>query len=216
MKIAVLGMGTVGETIATKLIENDHEVMVGSRTNSNEKSITWAKGKERASYGTFAQAASFAEEFIFNCVLGEATLTALELAGSENMEGKIIIDLANPLDFSDGFPPTMFISNMDSLGEQVQFNFPDSYVVKSLNTINCTIMLDPSMVSGDHNVFMSGNSEEAKSKFASLLKSYGWETDNIIDLGDISTSRGTEMMLPMWTRLYGKFGHANFNFHIQR
>lgn len=216
MKISVLGMGMVGETIGTKLLENGHNVMIGSRTASNEKAVIWAEGKSGASYGTFADAASHADDIIFNCVVGAAALTALESAGANNMNGKVLIDLANPLEHSAGGLPTMYLCNTDSLGEQIQAQFPATYVVKSLNTMNCTIMLNPSVVPGDHNVFMSGNEASAKGKVADLLNSYGWKNDNIIDLGDISTARGTEMMLPMWLRLYGAMGGPNFNFHIQK
>jgi 8-hydroxy-5-deazaflavin:NADPH oxidoreductase len=215
MKIAVLGMGTVGETIGTKLVEKGHQVMIGSRSDNNPKAIKWAEGNTNASYGTFSQAAIFSDDIIFNCIVGEATLAALETAGILNFKNKILIDLANPLDFSNGMPPTMFVCNDDSLGEQIQRKLPDTFVVKTLNTMNCTIMLNPSVVPGNHSVFVSGNSSKAKNKVKALLESFNWSPQNILDLGDITTARGTEMMLPMWIRLWGAKGNPNFNFHIQ-
>ena len=217
MKIAVIGTGMVGEAIGSRLIDKGYQVLMGSRTANNEKAVAWVNSKaSNAGNGTFADAANFAEEIIFNCTNGQFTIDALKAAGLDNLKGKVIIDIANPLDFSEGMPPSLSICNKDSLAEQVQKAFPEAHVVKSLNTMNCNIMLNPSLVSGDHNVFMSGNSAEAKKKVADLLHSCGWKRENIIDLGDITTARGTEMLLPIWLRLYGAFGNPNFNFHIQR
>ncbi len=213
MKIGILGTGMVGSTIGKKLIENGHEVMMGSRTAGNEKAIFWvnACGKN-ASEGTFADAASFGE-LLFNCTTGVGSLSALELAGSENLKGKILIDVSNPLDFSKGFPPTLTIVNTDSLAELLQRTFPETKVVKTLNTTNCNVMVDPSLVPGEHDLFMSGNDADAKQEVTSFLqKEFGWK--NIIDLGDISTARGTEQLLPLWVRLYSTLGHGNFNFHV--
>lgn len=215
MKIAVLGMGVVGETIATKLIENGHDIMIGSRISANKKAMALTKNISNAHYGTFADAAGFAEDIIFNCINGKATLVGLLAAGKENMTGKVLIDLANPLDFSNGMPPTLFVCNNDSLGEQVQRKFPDTYVVKSLNTMNCTIMLNPTNIMGNHTVFMSGDNLIAKNKVAQLLMTFDWKKENIIDLGDITTARGAEMMLLMWINLYGVFDSPNFCFNIQ-
>lgn len=214
MKIAVLGTGNVGNSIATKLTQLGHEVRMGSRTANNEKGAAWVKtAGSKASLGTFADAAAFGE-IIFNCLNGMATLEALKLAGAANMKGKTLVDIANPLDFSKGFPPTLSVCNDNSLGEQIQKAFPDVKVVKTLNTMNCQLMVNPSLVPGDHSVFVSGNDEAAKSQTTDILRSFGWKDSNIIDLGDISTARGTEQLLPVWVRLYGKFKHASFNFNI--
>ncbi len=214
MKIAVLGTGAVGNSIGTKLSQLGHEVKMGSRTANNEKAASWLKtAGAKASQGTFADAAAFGE-IIFNCLNGMATLEALKLAGAENMKGKILVDIANPLDFSKGFPPTLSVCNDNSLGEQIQKAFPDIKVVKTLNTMTCFVMVNPSLVPGDHSVFVSGNDEAAKTKVKELLNSFGWKNNNIIDLGDITTARGTEQLLPVWVRLYGKFQHAMFNFNI--
>jgi predicted dinucleotide-binding enzyme len=213
MKIAVLGTGMVGKTIASKMISLGHEVKMGSRTNTNEKASEWVKASgSKASQGTFAEAVTNAD-FIFNCTLGMASIDALTQAGAANLKGKIMIDLANALDFSKGMPPSLAVCNTDSLGEQIQKAFPDLKVVKTLNTMNCKLMMDPTLVPGDHDLFMSGNDAGAKATVSAFLKKeLGWK--NIIDLGDIRTSRGTEMLLPVWLNLWGVFGNPNFNFKI--
>ncbi|MDQ3112145.1 MAG: NAD(P)-binding domain-containing protein [Bacteroidota bacterium] len=214
MRIAVFGTGMVGSTIGSKLMELGHEVKMGSRTTNNEKAVAWATSAgNNASQGTFAEAAEFGE-IIFNCTKGEASVEVLTLAGAKNIAGKILIDISNALDFSKGMPPTLSICNDDSLGETIQRAFPDLKVVKTLNTMNCKLMVNASGVAGDHNVFVSGNDADAKKEVKKILNGFGWADKNIIDLGDISTSRGTEQLLPIWIRLMGTLGTANFNFHI--
>ena len=215
MKIAVLGTGMVGATISSKLIELGHEVKMGSRTATNEKAVEWtnANGKN-ASNGTYAEAATFGE-IIFNCTSGMGTLEALNLAGEQNLTEKIIIDVSNPLDFSKGMPPTLSISNDNSLGEVIQKAFPNAKVVKTLNTMWCGLMVNPAMINGgDHNVFMSGNDTEAKASVKEILLSFGWTANNILDLGDIATARGTEMFLPLWLKIMGATNSGAFNIKI--
>jgi len=214
-KIAVLGTGMVGDTIGSKLIELGHSVMMGSRTADNEKALVFvAKHKTNASAGTFADAAAFGE-IIFNCTSGGGSVDALKMAGESNLNGKIIVDLANPLDFSNGMPATLSIVNTNSLGEEIQKTFPSSNVVKTLNTMWCGLMVNPALINGgDHNVFVSGNNENAKAVVKEILKSFGWIEDNIIDLGDIKTARGTEMYLPLWLSIYGANNSGVFNIKI--
>jgi predicted dinucleotide-binding enzyme len=214
MKIAVLGTGIVGDTIGTKLIQCGHEVKMGSRTATNEKAAAWVKKNGiHASQGTFADAASFGE-IVFNCTHGGASLEALNLAGIHNLKNKILIDIANALDFSKGMPPSLIVCNTDSLGEQIQRAFPDIKVIKTLNTINCNLMVNPDLVAnGDHDLFICGNDEEAKATVTMIVRDwFGWKS--IVDLGDITNARATEMLLPIWVRLYGKFQSPNFNFKI--
>ena len=216
MKIAVLGTGIVGDTIGTKLIQCGHEVKMGSRTATNEKAAAWVKKNGiHASQGTFADAASFGE-IVFNCTHGGASLEALNLAGVNNLKNKILIDIANALDFSKGMPPSLVVCNTDSLGEQIQRAFPDTKVIKTLNTMNCNLMVNPGLVAnGDHDIFISGNDVEAKATVTKILRDwFGWKS--IVDLGDITNARATEMLLPIWVRLYGKFQSPNFNFKIVR
>ncbi|EPG73158.1 NADP oxidoreductase coenzyme F420-dependent [Leptospira fainei serovar Hurstbridge str. BUT 6] len=215
MKIGILGTGIVGNTIGHKLVQRNHEVKMGSRTAKNEKAMQWvAAAGSKASQGTFKDAAEFGQ-IIFNCTKGDISIDALRLAGTTTLSGKILVDVSNPLDFSKGMPPSLFISNTDSLGEAIQREFPETFVVKTLNTMNCSLMVDSTLVKGDHDVFISGNDAAAKATVVKLLtEDFGWK--NVLDLGDITGARSTEMLLPIWLRLYGKFGNANFNFHITK
>jgi 8-hydroxy-5-deazaflavin:NADPH oxidoreductase len=215
MKISVLGTGMVGQAIATKLIQLGHEVKMGSRSGSNEKSNEWAKKSgPSASAGTFAESAAFGE-MIFNCTKGLISIEALRMAGADNLRGKSVIDISNPLDFSKGMPPTLLVCNDNSLGEQLQQAFPEAHIVKTLNTLTAPIMVNPQLVNnGDHDIFLCGNSTEAKEKVSALLQSFGWATEHLHDLGDISMARGTEQLLPLWVRIYGKKGSPMFQFKI--
>jgi len=215
MKLGVLGTGMVGNTVASKLVQLGHEVKMGSRTSGNEKAVQWTKANgPRASNGTFAEAAEFGE-IIFNCTAGAASLEALKLAGAKNLKGKILVDISNPLDFSKGMPPTLTVCNTDSLGEQIQRAFPEAKVVKTLNTINCNVMVTPHIIPGPHDIFMSGNDANAKSKVREIVADwFGWKS--VIDLGDISTARGTEMYLALWVRLMAVNQTPNFNIRITK
>lgn len=216
MDIAILGTGIVGNTIGTKLIQLGHKVKMGSRKAGNEKAVEWAKANgANASEGTFAEAAAFGG-LVFNCTSGTGSLDALKQAGAANLKGKAIIDVSNPLDFSKGMPPTLSVCNTDSLGERIQRAFPEAKVVKALNTTNALLMVNPgSLAGGDHSMFICGNDAEAKAKVTDLLKTgFGWK--DIIDLGDITASRGQEMILPLWLRLWGGLKTPNFNYKIVR
>ena len=202
MQIGVLGTGNVGRTIAAKLVGLGHDVLVGSRTAKEDAVI-------------FAAAAAHGE-LVFNCTAGDKSLEALRMAEEENLADKILVDVANPLDFSQGMPPILAVCNADSLGDQIQHLFPRSKVVKTLNTVNCNVMVDPALVPGEHDVFVCGNDEGAKDEVRELLNSFGWPVERIIDLGDITAARGTEMYLPLWLRLMGTSGGANFNIRVVR
>lgn len=216
MRHAVLGTGMVGTTIATKLVERGHEVRMGSRDARSEKASAWAKkAGARASHGSFADAAAFGE-VVWNCTKGDGSLAALKEAGAASLKGKLLLDVSNPLDFSKGMPPSLFVSNTDSLGEQIQRAFPEAKVVKTLNTLNCMLMVDPGkLAGGDHDVFVCGNDAGAKERATAILKGdFGWK--RVIDLGDVSQSRGTEAWLALWIRLYGVLGTGDFNLKIVR
>jgi 8-hydroxy-5-deazaflavin:NADPH oxidoreductase len=215
MKVAVLGTGMVGSIIGSKLIELGHEVMMGSRTANNEKAVAFVtQSNGEATAGTFADAAAFGE-IIFNCTSGGASIDALTLAGEANLINKVIVDIANPLDFSKGQPATLSISNTTSLGEEIQNKFPTAKVVKALNTMWCGLMVNPAMIgNADHTTFISGNDADAKTIVKDILKSFGWFEKNILDLGDITTARGTEMYLPLWLRIWGATQNGAFNIKI--
>jgi len=215
MKFGVLGSGMVGSTIATKLVSLGHDVKIGSRDAANEKAKAWVASAGRgASQGSFADAAAFGE-IVFNCTAGTGSIDALRSAGASALRGKVLIDIANPLDFSKGMPPTLFVSNDDSLGETIQRTFPEAKVVKALNTVNAGVMVNPGRVPGETDVFVSGNDAGAKVQVIRLLKEeFGWKS--VIDLGDITAARGTESYLHLWLRLYGALQTADFNVHIVR
>jgi predicted dinucleotide-binding enzyme len=210
VRFGVLGTGAVGSTIATKLVALGHEVKMGSRAAGNEKATAWVESAgEGASEGSFADAASFGE-IVFNCTAGAHSLAVLEAAGRESLAGKIIVDVALPLDFSRGMPPSLGVCNTDSLGEQIQRAFPDARVVKTLNTMNAAVMTEP--VGGE--VFVCGDDADAKREVTALLVTFGWPAEHVVDLGVISAARGTEMYLPLWLSLYGALGTGQFNIAV--
>jgi 8-hydroxy-5-deazaflavin:NADPH oxidoreductase len=218
MKIAILGTGMVGNTLATTFTKKGHEVKMGSRSANNEHAAGWvAQNGSNASQGTFADAAKFGE-IIFNCTKGEHSIEVLNAAGKENLAKKILVDVSNPLDFSKGMPPTLFLVNDTSLGETIQREFTDTKVVKTLNTLTCSLMVNPDKIAkGDHNIFICGDDASAKEKTIQLLhENFNWKVENIIDLGDITNSRGTEQLLPLWIRLMVALGTAEFNFKIMK
>jgi len=217
MKIGILGTGMVGATLATRLVKIGHQVMMGSRTANSDAGREWLESVGgRARIGTFGDAAAFGE-ILFDCTNGANSVSALRQAGAANLRGKILIQVGNPLDFSKGMPPSLTVCNTDSLGEQVQREFPDARVVKALNTVNCDVMVDPARVPGAHDLFICGNDAAAKREVVSRLGEwFGWKPGNIIDLGDITNSRGTEMFLALWIRLFGMLGTPHFNIHVAR
>ena len=216
MRIGVLGTGMVGETLATKLVQLGHDVVMGSRTAGNEKAVAWSERfPERAAEGTFADAATHGD-LVINATSGVVSLVALRTAGQQNLDGKTLLDVANPLDYSAGFPPRLAVVNDDSLGEQIQREFPAARVVKALNTMNCQVMVDPSRVPGEHDVLMAGDDAAAKDEVAQLLESFGWSAAAIIDLGGIGAARGLEAYLPLWLALMGSLGTGDFNIHVAR
>lgn len=212
MKIGVLGTGAAGQTIAGKFVELGHAVMMGARAADNEKVLGFV-ARTGGKAGTFADAAAHGE-LVFNATRGDTSLAMLSTLGSQ-LDGKVLIDLANPLDFSQGFPPHLTVSNTDSLAEQIQRALPNVFVVKSLNTVNAAVMIDPARVPGHHTVFVSGNDKHAKGKVMDFLRSLGWLS--IIDLGDITSARAAEQLLPLWVRLYAALGNtADFNIAVMK
>ena len=229
MQIGIIGSGVVGQTVGAKLVALGHHVVLGTRDPSDldgkkgyggslrewlDRAAAAGPGAGAARVGTFADAAEHGE-LVVNATSGAATLDALALAGAERLAGKVLLDIANPLDFRRGAPPTLFVKDTDSLGERVQRAHPAARVVKALNTMNAQVMVDPASVAGgDHTVFVSGNDAGAKARVAGLLRSFGWR--DVLDLGDISTARGTEMLLPVWLRTWQALGSPMFQFKVAR
>jgi hypothetical protein len=230
MKIGIIGTGAVGKTIASKLLELNHGVMMGTRNVSDKITSTakdiygnppfneWLKTNNKIKLGSFAEAAAFGD-LIINATNGRNSVTALINAGAKNLAGKILVDIANPLDFSSGMPPTLLagLNNTNSLGEEIQKTFPDTMVVKTLNTMWCGLMINPNLVEkGDHINFISGNNPEAKTKVKKLLNQFGWLDENIFDIGDITGARATESLLPIWLKVMGVTKNGAFNFKLVR
>lgn len=226
MKIAVLGTGMVGQALAGRLDELGHDVTVGTRDPEatlgrtapdgmgNPPLGAWLPAHPTVALATYADATADAE-LVVNATSGHASLAALEAAGADNLDGKVILDIANPLDFSRGMPPTLFVKDEDSLGERIQAAFPRARVVKALNTLTADLMVHPkNLAGGDHSVFVSGDDDDAKAVVTGLLHDFG-HTD-VIDLGDLSTARGSEMLLPIWLRLMGSLGTHLFNVKVVR
>ncbi len=227
MKIGILGTGIVGQTIGGKLLELGHDVIVGTRDVAQTMARTdpdpyglppfsvWLKQHPGAKVGTLADAARHAELAI-NATNGMGSLEALNQAGEANLNGKILVDISNPLDFSRGMPPALSVCNTDSLGEQIQRAFPEVKVVKTLNTVTASLMVNPrQLAGGEHHIFISGNDAGAKTQVTNWLTTwFGWKY--ILDLGDITTARGTEMYLPIWLRLWGALGTGMFNIQVVR
>ena len=224
MKIGILGTGMVGQAIGGRLAQLGHDVMIGTRDVAETLARTapdgmgnppfsvWQKQNPKVKLGNFAQAAVHGE-LVVNATNGFAAIDILKSAGEANLNGKTLIDISNPLDFSKGMPPTLFVKDSDSLAEQIQRAFPKVNVVKTLNTMTASVMVNPGQLAGgDHTVFVSGNDAGAKAQVAELLKGFGWR--DIIDVGDITTARGTEMLLPIWIRLMGALQTPFFNFKI--
>ena len=226
MRIGVLGTGMVGQTLAGRFHELGHDVMIGTRdvaasfarTQSDRYGTpgfgAWHGQHPEIKVGSLGEAAAHGE-ILVNATSGAASLEALKQAGAARLGARILIDVANPLDFSKGMPPSLSVCNTDSLGEQIQRSFPALKVVKALNTTNASVMARPSVVGdGDHALFVCGNDPEAKSRVTELLRSFGWR--DVLDVGDITAARGTEMLLPLWLRLFGTLKTPLFNFKIVR
>ena len=216
MNVGILGTGTVGATIGSRLLELGHSVRMGGRLPTNEKGQAWASRHDaRASAGSFADAAAFGE-IVFNCTKGAASLDVVGAAGEANLAEKVLVDLANPLDESRARVGPLLYCNTDSLGERIQAAVPSARVVKALNTMWCGLMVNPRMLPEAHTALICGNDANAKHRVEELLRSFGWRPDEIIDLGDLSAARAMEMYLPLWLRINGVTNTSAFNVKVVR
>jgi predicted dinucleotide-binding enzyme len=218
VRIAVLGTGTVGLTLAGALAALGHDVAVGTRdpAGSAARDDVAAWGADHADIPLLPlDRVAAGADLVVNATNGAATLDALEAVGEAALAGVVLLDVANPLDFSAGFPPTLFVADTDSLAEQIQRRFPAARVVKSLNTMAASVMVDPAALGGgDHTVLLSGDDAAAKAVVDGLLRELGWV--DVLDLGDLSTARGAEMWLPLWVRLYGALGTGAIQLKVVR
>jgi len=200
--VGILGAGPVGQALASKLRELGHDVTIGTRT-PRDGAVSYAEAAENA-------------ELAINATSGHVSLEALGAAGAGNLAGKVLIDVSNALDFSKGFPPTVGVATDDSVAERIQLAYPDARVVKTLNTVNNQVMVDPAGVPGSHVLFVCGNDESAKSEVVDLLESFGWPRDRVVDLGDITGARAVELYLALWVRLTSSLGTPSFNISVER
>jgi predicted dinucleotide-binding enzyme len=202
----------VAQGLSARLAELGHNVVIGTR--DADKLRGWQSSNQRVLIGSFAETAAHGD-MVINATNGAGSLSALTMAGDENLADKILIDVSNPLDFSDGFPPSLTVFGKDSLAEQIQRAFPMTKVVKTLNTVTARVMTHPlEVANGDHHVFISGNDADAKSQVTELLRSFGWI--NIFDLGDLTTARGSEAYVLLWVRLYGALNTGMINVKIMK
>jgi predicted dinucleotide-binding enzyme len=210
--MGVLGSGMVAQGLSARLAELGHEVMIGTR--EAEKLRGWQSSNQKVIIGSFAETAAHGE-MVLNATSGQGSLNALSLAGEDNLAGKVLVDVSNPLDFSGGFPPTLTVFGTDSLAEQIQRTFPRTRVVKTLNTVTARVMTHPlEVANGDHHVFISSDDVDAKAQVTALLRSFGWI--HVFDLGDLSTARGAEAYLLLWLRLYGSMNTGMINIKVMK
>ncbi len=194
MKLGIIGSGTVGQQLGLGFIRLGNDVKIGTRDTA--KLNDWIKqAGTKSSAGSFEDAAKFGELVIL-ATNWEGTFNAVNLAGKENLSGKIIIDVTNPLDFSQGPPPKIAVSPGNSGGEQIQKMLPDSKVVKAFNTVSAYIMISPKRESGEPDMFIAGNDEHAKKVVTTLAENLGW--NSVIDMGDISQSYWLEALAMVW------------------
>jgi len=213
MRIGVLGTGNVGRKLATKLVELGHDVMLGSRSADNPTAAEWvAATGSGASQGTFADTAAHGE-LVLNCTPGTVSLEAIGSVSAASLAGKTLIDVSNPLDLSRGFP-VVVLHPTDSVAEQIQRAMPEARVVKALNTVNNEVMVDPSRVPGEHDLFVCGDDAAAKDEVVELLESFGWPRAQIRDLGDLTGARAMEAYLVLWLRLRGLVGTGDVNIRV--
>jgi predicted dinucleotide-binding enzyme len=221
----VLGTGTVGQTLAAKLVSLGHEVRMGTRDVEASRSRTepggagatplveWLAANPTVELATFHDAIA-ASDVLINATIGSASVEVLALGDPADLDGKILLDIGNPLDFSSG-DLDLSVGITDSLGETLQRTYPALRVVKSLNTVTAAVMVDPTIVGGgDHTMFVASNYDSAKSEVTMLLHSFGWR--DVVDLGDISGSRGMEAILVLWLRATQTLGGPIFNVKLVR
>ena len=209
MQIAILGTGAVGPALGKAFSAAGHQVTVGTRDPEQTRARDeWAEiDLPLAAYGDLD-----AEVFI-NATNGRGSLSALQAVG-DALNGKVVIDTSNALDFSQGFPPSLFVSNTDSLAEQLQRELPEARLVKMFNTVANQVMINPRGLTDDSTIFVAGNDPAARETAASLAADLGWS--DVFDLGDLTAARGLEMYLPLWVRIFAQLGRPEFNIKLVR
>jgi len=197
MKVGILGSGDVGQALGRGFASRGHDVMIGSRNPDSDKLKAWVSNAGKvASTGSFADAASHGSVLVL-ATLGTAAEEVIDLAGPSNFSGKLLIDVTNPLDFSKGMPPGLFVGTTDSLGERIQRKLPEARVVKCFNTVGNSQMVDPTYRGVE--MLICGNDKAAKAEVTMMLKEFGW--NGAIDAGGIEGARWLEALVPLWVRI---------------
>ena len=214
MKIAVLGTGSVGRTVAPAFAGLGHDVVLGTRepdaTRARDHWVGDVADLALVEYSAVADGA----DLVVNATNGQGSLPALSAIGAERLGDKVVLDLANPLDFSAGFPPSLTVKDTDSLAEQIQRAFPEARVVKSLNTVTAGVMVDPARLEEPTTMFVASDHADARAVVVGLLEQLGW--NDVVEFNELSAARGMEMWLPMWVRLMGRLETADFNLKLVR
>lgn len=214
MRFGILGSGAVGQALATEFAAHGHDVKIGSRSPHKPELREWlARVRGNASTGTFAESAGYGEIVVL-ATRGDAAVEAIRLAGPQNFDGKLLIDVTNPLDFSKGMPPGLFVGTTDSLGERVQRELPQAKVVKCFNIVNNQTMIHPRMEEGLPDMIICGNDDAAKRQVAGLLREFGWGEP--IDIGGMDGARWLEALVPLWVRVATKAGSWSVAFKVLR
>jgi predicted dinucleotide-binding enzyme len=204
----VIGTGSAGRALADGFRRIGHDVVTGTREPEETRGrAEWADGAALATYAEAGVGAGL----VVNATGGQVSVAALS---EVDLDGKVLLDVANPLDFSAGFPPTLTVKDTDSLAEQIQRAYPQARVVKALNTVNGAVMVDPARLPAETTMFVAGDDAEARATVTGLLTELGW-TD-IVEFPTLDAARGLEMWLPLWVRLMGALGTADFNLKLVR
>ncbi len=212
MKIGILGSGEVGQALGLGFATLGHDVKLGTREPGSEKLRAWlAKAGPRASTGTFAETAGFAEVALL-ATSWSGTESALRLAGPERLAGKVVVDVTNPLDFTGG-KPRMALGFSDSAGEQVQRWLPGARVVKAFNIVGNAHMFRPQFPAGPPDMFIAGDDEAAKRTVTGILADFGWP---VVDLGGLESARLLEPLAMTWITYAMRTGTWNHAFKLLR
>lgn len=213
MRIAVLGSGMVGHALATGFSRTGHDVVMGTRDPSSGAAAEWAAGGP-GSATTFVDAAQQGDVVVL-ALAGDAALDVVRSLGSA-VDGKVVVDVSNPLDASRGYPPALSTAPHESLGEQVQAALPAARVVKALNTVNAAVMVEPSRIPGGHTLPIAGDDDGAKAQVRELLQELGWPDDDVLDLGPLSAARATEAYVLLWVALFQHAGTPDVSIRVVR
>lgn len=196
MKIGVMGSGIVGRTLASAFLREGYSVMLGTRNISKEEVVNWQQEHPAGLLGSFQETAQYGGIIVL-AVGGLVAEDAIQMAGKEHFFEKVVIDTTNPI---AAVPPEngvlkFFTSLDESLMERLQQLLPDAKLVKAFNSVGNAFMYKPGFPGGTPTMFICGNDEGAKEKVASILHSFGWETE---DMGKAQAARAIEPLCILW------------------